>query len=314
MAVAPFPIDPHLTGISLAYQNETLIAEAVLPTVGVSKQEFRWNRYDLRDGFTLPNTLVGRKSEPNKVEFGATEVAGFTKDYGLDDDVPTEDIMNSDVRHDPLAYATLRVTELIELDREVRVAAKVFDAALYAAGNKQALSGTAQWSDFVNSDPIGNIHDLALESNAVMMRPNVMVMGSEVWMKFARHPKILEAVKSTGGAINNGIAARSAIAQLFELEEVLVGRARLNTAKKGQPATMSRVWGKSALLFYRNRLATNQAGITLGYSAQWGSRVAGQMPEPNIGLRGAVRVRVGESREEVLAAPDVGFLFTTAVA
>lgn len=314
MALTPFPIDPHLTGIALAYSNETLIAESVLPSIPVGKQEFRWNRYALTDGFTIPNSAVARKSRPNQVEFGATEVADFTRDFALDSPVPNEDLMNADVRHDPLAYAALRTTELIELDREQRTATKVFDPANYAAANKATLSGTSQWSDFTNSDPLGAIMDQALEVNTIPMRPNVGVMGSEVFQRLRRHPKILEATKSTGGAIVNGVATVEAIRELLELEELLIGRARVNTAGKGLTATLSRVWGKHALFFYRNRLANNQAGMTFGYSAQWGTRVAGQLPDPNMGMRGGVNVRVGESRQEVIAASDVAFLFTNAVA
>lgn len=313
MSLAPFPIDPHLTGIALAYTNAELIAESVLPTVPVGKQEYRWNKYSVADGFTIPSTLVGRKSQPNKVEFGATEQAGFTVDYGLDDPVPNADIENADPRHNPLDYATMRVTDLIELDREKRTADMVFDAANYGASNKLTLAGAAQWSD-TSSDPIAAIMDTALESNNVLMRPNAAVMGSEVWQKLRRHPKILEAVKSTGGAIVNGMASRQAVAELFELEELLIGRSRYNSAKKGQAPTLARLWGKHALFFHRNRLATTQNGITFGFSTQFGSRIAGRIPDPNMGIRGGVNVRVGESRGEHIVASDVAFLFVNAVA
>jgi hypothetical protein len=33
------------------------------------------------------------------------------------------------------------------------------------------------------------------------------------------------------------------------------------------------------------------------------------MPEPKLGLRGSTRVRVGESVDEVIAAPALGALF-----
>ncbi|UUE75476.1 hypothetical protein [Pectobacterium aroidearum] len=81
---APFPIDPHLTSIAIAYRNGSLIADSVLPRVPVGKSEFKWWEYDLADGFTLPNTSVGRTSQPNQVEFNATEETSSTSDYALD--------------------------------------------------------------------------------------------------------------------------------------------------------------------------------------------------------------------------------------
>ncbi|MFV9531212.1 hypothetical protein ACNUIM_32135 [Pseudomonas aeruginosa] len=69
MSNAPFPIDPELTAIAIAYRNGRMIADEVLPRVPVGKQEFKYWKYDLAQGFTVPETLVGRKSKPNEVEF-----------------------------------------------------------------------------------------------------------------------------------------------------------------------------------------------------------------------------------------------------
>lgn len=73
MSKAPFPIDAHLTAIAIAYRNSSMIADEVLPRVPVGKAEFKWWEYDLGQGFTVPNTNVGRTSQPNQVEFNAEE-------------------------------------------------------------------------------------------------------------------------------------------------------------------------------------------------------------------------------------------------
>ncbi len=88
MSNAPFPIDAELTAIAIAYRNGRMIADDVLPRVPVGKQEFKYWKYDLADGFTVPNTLVGRKSRPNEVEFDATDATDSTEDHGLDAPVP----------------------------------------------------------------------------------------------------------------------------------------------------------------------------------------------------------------------------------
>ena len=74
----------------------TLIADAVLPrTPPLGTKKFKYLTYDTAQGFTVPNTMVGRKSEPNVMEFGGTEVNAETVDYGLDDIIP------NDVSEDP---------------------------------------------------------------------------------------------------------------------------------------------------------------------------------------------------------------------
>ncbi|MGH6879285.1 phage capsid protein [Hypericibacter sp.] len=310
MSQAPFPIQPELTGIAIAYKNNRLIADDVLPRVPVGVQQFKWWQYNIAEGFSVPDTKVGRRGAPNEVEFSATEQAGSTSDYGLDDPVPQADIDNAPKGYDPLGRAVEGVTDLIGLDREVRVSGLVFANASYQAANRTTLAGTSQWSDFVNSNPISAIMG-ALDT--LLIRPNTMVLGRSVFTQLAQHPKIVKAV--LGNAGDSGVATRENIAQLFELNKVMVGESWLNTAKKGQAATYARVWGKHASLLYIDPLANpqSQSRVTYGYTAQWGTRIAGSMPDSKIGLRGGQRVRVGESVAEVIASIDAGYFFQNTV-
>lgn len=309
MANAPFPITPALTAITIAYRNAKLIADSILPRVPVSKQEFKYLKQTLAESFTLPDTKVGRKGQPNRVDFSAIETPDATQDFGLDDAVPQADIDNAPDNYDPLGRATEGVTDLIVLAREKRTADLVFTLNNYPAANRVTLAGGNQWSDFVNSNPIS---DVMLALDTVIQRPNIMVIGRAAFSKLVQHPKIVKAV--LGNAGDSGIARREDIAQLFELDEVLVGEGWVNTAKKGQAAALVRVWGKHASLLVRNPLGDTQRGLTFGYTAQFGTRVAGTITDPNIGLRGGQVVRAGESVKELIAANDLGYFIQNAVA
>lgn len=307
----PFPIDPELTAIAVMYRNNRLIADEVMPRVRVGRREFKWNKWALADGFLVPNTLVGRKSAPNQVNIGFTEQESVVFDYGLDDLVPNDDILSgSSVGYNPLARAVSFLTQLTALDREVRVAAEVFGASNYGSSNKSTLSGTSQWSH-ASSTPVSAIIT-ALDS--CVMRPNICVMGQAVWSKVRQHASVLEAIKSTGGAISNGTVTRQQFADLFELESLYVGESWVNNAKRGQTASMARAWGKHCAFLYRDRVAAEAGQVTWGFTAEYGNRVAGTMDEPKVGLRGSKLVRVGESLREVVTATDLGYLFIDAVA
>jgi hypothetical protein len=185
----------------------------------------------------------------------------------------------------------------------------VFNANNYATGNKTTLSGTSQWSDPDDSDPIKDVSD-ALD--ACIIRPNIMIVGRRVWTHLSRHPKIIKALSPFGSG--DGKATRQQVAALLELDEIIVGEAWYNSAKKGQSANTVRLWGNHAALHYRNKLANTQGGITYMYTAQFQQRQAGARPDPDIGVRGGQRVRVWESVKEVIVANDVGYFFQNAVA
>lgn len=309
-ATRPFPIDPKMTAIAIAYRNPdaTLIADDVLPRTPTA-QEFKWMLYDKSQGFTVPDAQVGRKSLPNEVDFGGQEITDKVINYGLDDIVPNEDIQADNQGVGPLGLATGFLTGLVNLAREIRAANLVFNATTYPSANKVTLSGTSQWSDKTNSDPIAAISD-ALDT--VIVRPNIGILGRATWTKLRRHPLLVQAVFGTNQGA--GMITRQQFAELFELQELYVGEGFVNTAKKGQTAAMQRAWGKHAAFIYRDRAAGPQTGMTFGYTAQFGDKIAGMIDEPKLGLTGSVRVRSGERVKEIVSASDLGYFFESAVA
>lgn len=317
MSAAPFVISATASAVAVQYQQADLIADQVLARVPVETQKFQYNIYNKADGFTVPETEVGRKGKPAELEFGSTEQVSMTVDHGLDAPIPNADIQNYEGARrngntrlvDPRLRATRALTQCMLTRREKRVADLVTNVANYGTDNKIVLSGTSQFSDYVNSDPSRAIPD-ALDS--MFMRPNRMVMGRRVWSYLSRHPKICAAVFKNG--TNNGLVTRAQFAELFEMPELpLVGEGWLNTANKGQPVAMQRIWGNDLLAFYQDMNADTEFGVTFGYTAQWGDRVAGSIVDPDMGIRGGERQRVGESVKELIIASDLAYLWKNAV-
>lgn len=311
MSGTPFPIDPVLTGIIIAYRNATLVSDLVMPrlTPNLPKKQFKWWKFDFSQFITLHDTRVGRKSQPNTVEFNAEEVEASTDDYGLDDVIPLDDINNAPEGYDPRAFAAQKLIDLVLLDREVRVANMAFNAANYAAANKETLAGTDQWSH-PDSKPIKQISEAA---DSMIMRPNNMVLGRVEWTALRTNPSVLAALTPSGAS--EGLANKRAVADLLELDDIIVGEGWINSARKGQPVVRSRAWSDKALLFHKAPLASSlEATPTFAWTAQHGERVSGSIDEPKIGLKGSVRVRSGESVKEVMSSPDLGYLFSDVIA
>jgi hypothetical protein len=319
MATTPFVIVPSLTAIAVAYTQKNLIADRVLPRVPVSTKSFRYLKYGLGDAFTVPETAVGRKGTPNQVEFASSEATDTTQDHALDSPVPNDDMRQwqsaKDAgqgyvsQADPQSRAAAQVTSLVLTRREKRAADLVFNPASYGTNNKATLSGTSQWSDYTNSKPQQAIN-AALDG--MVMRPNVAVFGRLAWSSLSTHPQMAMAIFKNG--TNAGKITTQQFADLFELDEVIVGDAWINTAAKGQAPNVVRLWGKHCALLHRNAQADTDFGVTFGMTAQFGERVAGVIEDPDIGMNGGVRVRAGESVKELVTANDLGYLFTNAVA
>jgi hypothetical protein len=206
------------------------------------------------------------------------------------------------------------LSDLIALGREVRTSNLVFNAATYPVGRKAILSGTSQWNDYTNSNPVDAIM-AALDT--CLIRPNKAIFGQAVWTKLRQHPKVTASVVANGGnaSVSGAVLARQAVAELLELDEVLVGEGWVNLAKKGQTANIVRTWGKHAAFIYQAPVITDPEGVpTFGMTAEYGERVSMTWDDPSIGLRGGTVVKVGESVRELVTAADTGYFFENAVA
>lgn len=312
MSGAPFPVDPELTGIAIAFKNpaHTLIADQVMPRVNppLTKKLFKWWEHDLADGFTIPETLVGRTGRPNETQWNATEREGSTKDYGLEEPVPQDDIDEAKgTPFNPLGGATERTTNLVILDRERRVAGIVFSPTNYESANVQTLSGASQFTD-PSSDPIKVIREML---DGCIVRPNSLTMGQLVWSTLVMHPNVLKTIYPSGNG--KGVATRQQIAEALEVNEILVGASRVNMVRRGQVPQLARTWGNHIAGHFKDPTANNQGGVTWGFTMQKGTKVAGAKPDGDIGLRGGMRVRSGESVAEVVAAKAAGILILNAV-
>lgn len=319
MATTAFPVNPELTAIAIGYRNRDvdLIADMVLPRIQRVGKQFRYTRYSAADAYTIPNTRVGRKSEPTQVDFGGQLINGECVDWGLDDLVPNDEIAAWEAMQrpatggpvSPLAKSTSLITSLLMLDREVRVANLVFNTGTYPGPNTVTLSGTSQWSDFTNSNPLQAIM-AALD--VPLFRPNTLVFGQATWTQLRQHPRVIQAIYGT--AQTGGVVTREQVAQLFEVRQILVGAGFVNTARRGQTPTYARVWGKHAAALYISPDAADADQPSFGFTAQFGTRIAGTMDAPRQGLRGSQLVRVGESVLEVISASDSGYYWQNAVA
>lgn len=306
----PFVTSPELTGIVMSYKNSEYIADRVLPRLPpIGKQEFKYLRYTLAEGYTIPDTMIGRKGSANEVEFSATQQTASTDDYGLMGIVPFDDVQNAPTGYEPKARSILGLEDLVQLDRERRVANIVFNAATYGSANKITLSGTSQFSD-TNSDPIATIMSA---QDSLLMRANVLVLGRATWSGLRRNPSILKGVNKTSA--DKGVASLAEVAELLELDEIIIGAAFSNSAKKGQTFSKARVWGPHAALIRRDAMAGAEDGRpTFGFTAQYGSKIAQEVFDSGTGLRGSWRIRTGESVKEVISAPDLGYFIQNAVA
>ena len=217
MPTQVFEPDEQLTAIAIGYKNdkENYIADKILPYIPVESAQFSYNEYPLEEGFSVPDTKVGRVSAPKTVDFSAMKHTAEVEDHALDVLVPNWDKTRAPKNYDPEGRGVENATNLCMLARELRVAKLVKDPNNYAY--KQTLSGTSQF-DNASCDPLG-IFVPAIEK--MLVSPNALIMSMNVWTKLRLNPNLLKAVHGNAG--DKGAVSRQQLAELLEIPEIIIG-------------------------------------------------------------------------------------------
>lgn len=303
----PFTPNTEQTAIAIAYRNRQMIADLVCPRAPVGLQQFKYMEFDPAETMTEVNTLIGRKSAPNQVEFSAKEKTDSVSDQGLSDIVPNDDIKNAPANYNPLNHAVESITDLIELGREVRVAKLFANSANYGHTQSLTSNGLKKITD-VDCDVFALLNEML---ERPLMRPNSMVLNSFVATKLRTNKSLIKGYN--GSVADTGMVPWQYIKDTFELENIYVGQARVNTRKKGQDMQLASAWGNFIALPFIDRLAnTNNNRMTFALTAQYGDRVSGNR-DVQAGLRGGVEVMVGESVKELIIAKQAAILLTDVV-
>jgi hypothetical protein len=275
--VSDLHVDVLLTMLSIAYMNEpdAFVADKVFPIVPVAKQSDKLAKYTkefwFRDEASLRAPATEAKGGGYTVDTSDTY---FCANYAFKDVIPDELRDNYDQPFDPDNDSTLLVTEKLKLRREVAFATDFFKTGVWGATGTDtnfASTPTTQWSDYANSDPIGDV-ETGREAifSGTGKDPKDMLIGRGVWVKLKHHPDLIERIKYTQKAI----LTVDLVASLFELDRIMIGKAIYNTTKEGASTqTYSYIFGKSALMLYtpgRPSLRTPSAGYTFTWNKMGG--------------------------------------------
>lgn len=298
MRTAPFPVDRERTAIALAFRNKNGIADLLMPrTNPISKREYTYTEYDFARSITIPDSRIGRKSQANEVDFTGAEKSGRCEDFGLSSTVPKEDIDNAKEGFNPLDDAAEMLTQLVENGREQRVAMIAQNPLNY--GHVDTLTA----GNHFDERPEAVLEMLLDYLDTPIMRPNVVSFGQRVWTKL----RVLPSLRKAANGAADAPVTRQQMAELLEVDQLLVGETLLNFNKPGEAPNIQRIWGNAISMVYQDSIQAKAKGMVWGFTAQNGTRVARSGPV-DVGLQGGTKLLVGESVDEKVCAKDLGLL------
>jgi len=281
-------VNRPLTNVSVATMQKAtnFIASRAFPTVPVAKQSDAYFLYD--NAFW--NTDQMKKRGPGAETPGSgyeidSSNTYFADVWGVHKDVADQIRANSDAPINLDREATDFVTMKALIRREKEFVSTAMTAAVWTrdydgVSASPSTSEVLQWND-ASSTPIEDISDARYDIMKLTgYEPNKLILGAPVYKELINHSDIIDRLKA--GQTPGGPAMANAVrlAQIFEVDEVLVMKAIENTAaEKAASASHDFIGGKDALLVY----APPAPGVmtpSAGYTFVW-TGLLGAGPQGN---------------------------------
>jgi len=239
-----------LTDFSLRLSFEGMyIAPEVTPRKSVNLRSDSILKYN-KDHLIRENTRVGPKSVTPIFEFGFDDEDTYiTKAYGLKSIVTRHDMKQNDKPIDADKDTMQSLTELLAVDRELRVATAMLSTSTFTSVTKAV--GT-QWGTKATSTPVDNL-ELAVVTvrNACGILPNVIIADWEVFFRLANHPDVMAANNLVGKGPLKRETVLKVISDWLGIK-ALVGSSMYNTSQAGIAASLSKTWANDVFIGYIN--------------------------------------------------------------
>lgn len=305
-------IDKLLTRVSNAYIPEDMdyVSEKWAPNLQVAQNSGKIGNYG-KDHLRIVNTVMGgRGKAPRLQSITRSSNTYLVEPHGLEGLVTKEDYRNVEDPYDAERDETLGLTTVLWLGKEKALADSLGSTSTIT--QNVTLSGTSQYNDYTNSDPLGDFKTARSTVRANGVPPNRAIMDWAVADTLAYHPGILEALGYTQNRA--GQLSEAELAKAMGIQMLHIARAIYNTADEGQSDSLGAVWGKD-IVFYYAPMAAGRYQKSVGYyitlSGQ-GSRQVSKTPTSN--PPGGTEIVVVDDYDQVLVDVNDAYLIDSAIA
>lgn len=307
-------IDVPLSNLVIGFEPKSFIVQDIFPLIPVSKQSDKYYVWEKGDFFRIPDTRRAPKTKGNAIEFNVGSDAYFCNNYALRNETSNESLANQDNVLKLREKHSRNLMNLLILAWENRVASQISSGS--NMGSYTTLSGTAQWDDEANSNPISDVETgkEAIRSTTGL-EANLMIIPHAVYRALIQHPDMLDRIKY----VQRGVVTADILASIFEVDKILIGKSIKNTANEGQTASFSDVWAKNVILAHVTQGADSMGqDPSLGYSFRWNSPLLGgqlsaidRWKDPD--GKGFENIRAQFYQDEKIVATELGYVIVDAI-
>ncbi len=304
-------VDKLLTNVSSALIPEGYVSEELLPQINVVQTTGKLAKYGTNH-LRIETTVTGGRGQYRRVETQSRTTTSYQVDgHGLEGLVTQDDYRNVEQPYDAERDESLGLSTVLWLGKEKGLADTLTSTAVLSQNT--TLSGTSQFNDYENSDPLTKFATArGTIRTGCGLPPNKAIMDWAVFNKLRFHPQMLDSLGykyAKPGGLNE-----AELAVALGVQKIYIAKAVFESANEGQSSSLAAVWGKHIVFFY----APDSAGImqtSLGYYVKYANKQPRQVYKyPVNNPPESTGILCEDSYDMLISNAGAGYLIKDAIA
>ena len=301
----------------LAMDANGYVANKVFPIVEVQSQAGVFGKIPLEELLTEIETKRAPGSGYARDTFEFETATYACVEHGAEDKVDRREAEMYREYFDAEVIAAQRAYSKVLRNAEKRVADAVFNTSTFTGASLftdiDAGANTA-WATTASSVPIDDVEAAVrkvYDNSGVW--PNALVMNYKTFRLLRTVDQVIDAISSSGAGDKSTAReiTTAQLAEVFDLDHIIVSGASRNSAKRGQTASPAQIWSDSYVMVCKVATGQDFREPCIGRTFHWsqdGSSPGGTVEQY---YEEAVRsdiYRVRHDVDEVLLYPQMGHL------
>jgi hypothetical protein len=293
------------------------IATQVLPVMSVASQAGNFGKIPLEQLLQQRETRRAPGAGYARGNWTFDKATYATEEHGAEEPVDDREARMYAEYFDAEQVSTMRAFSSVLRNAEQRVANAVFNATTWT-GSGLTTAITNEWDKNHTSDAVP-IDDVEAAVNKVYdasgLWPNALIINRKVFRNLRNLEQIIERINSegAGNASKPSDITAAMLAQVFDLDFVIVAGTSRNSAKEGQAATPVQIWDSEYAMVCKIATSSDMREPCIGRTFHWsadGSSLGGTVESyRDETVRGNV-IRVRHDVDEVILYPEAGHLLS----
>ncbi len=254
----------------LAMDQAGFVAHKVFPIIDVASQSGTFGKIPVEQLLQQRDTKRAPGSGYARGKFTFTTATYACQEHGAEEPVDDRESEMYAEYFDAEQIASLRAYSSVLRNAEQRVADAVFNATTYSSFTTAI---TNEWDDTTNATPLVDV-EAAVQAVYTQsgLWPNALVINRKVFRNLRNCDEIKDRIASSGAGESNvaGRVAEQQLAELFDLEHIIVAGSSKNTATEGQSASPSQIWSDEYAMVCKVANSADFRDPCIGRTFHWG--------------------------------------------